>query len=191
MAREMIEESTAIQCPSLSLHLLGMKKVQQLVADPLFFSCLSLDDTLRDTFMKFYSFESKEKKNEALKALNNDSGHGYIIKPQREGGGHNICDENIAPFVQKSSDQELSGYIMMELIKSPSLFTSTLLRNDRIEGSAVPCVSELGIFGAFLADEKLLYERTSGHILRTKAKTCVGEGGIAAGYAYLDTPLLL
>ena len=51
-------------------------------------------------------------------------------------------------------------------------------------------VSELGIFGVFLAeDEKILSNEFAGHLMRTK-QTFNNEGGVSAGYAGLDSPYL-
>jgi glutathione synthase len=54
-------------------------------------------------------------------------------------------------------------------------------------------VSELGTYGYLLGDGKNLevYEnQSSGHILRSKAEH-VNEGGVAVGYAVIDTAFLV
>lgn len=51
-------------------------------------------------------------------------------------------------------------------------------------------VSELGMFGIFLAEgEKVIQNDCGGHILRTKP-IATDEGGVNAGYACLDSPFL-
>ena len=61
------------------------------------------------------------------------------------------------------------------------------------EGTAteVESLSELGIYGTFVRQgTTVLLNRQAGHLLRTKAATS-DEGGVAAGFAVLDSPLLL
>ena len=51
-------------------------------------------------------------------------------------------------------------------------------------------VSELGIFGVFLAKgDQILTNEFAGHLLRTKPSS-INEGGVCAGYAVLDSPFL-
>jgi hypothetical protein len=57
-------------------------------------------------------------------------------------------------------------------------------------GSSQQIISELGIFGAILGDDQnVLFNREAGFVLRSKSPTS-NEGGIAAGFGVLDTPLL-
>ena len=51
-------------------------------------------------------------------------------------------------------------------------------------------LSELGIYGTFVRHgDEVLLNNEAGHLLRTKAATS-DEGGVAAGFAVLDSPLL-
>lgn len=55
----------------------------------------------------------------------------------------------------------------------------------------VESLSELGIYGTFVREgTNVLLNRQAGHLLRTKAATS-DEGGVAAGFAVLDSPLLV
>ncbi len=54
-------------------------------------------------------------------------------------------------------------------------------------------LSELGIFSTILVDastDTILRNDTRGHLLRTKPATS-NEGGVAAGFAVIDSPLLV
>ena len=52
-------------------------------------------------------------------------------------------------------------------------------------------MSELGIFGVFLAKgDKVLMNEFGGHLLRTKP-IANDEGGVAAGFACLDSPYVI
>jgi glutathione synthase len=56
--------------------------------------------------------------------------------------------------------------------------------------AALPAVSELGVYSVWLADGgPPLLNRAAGHLLRTKVDG-TDEGGVAAGFAVLDSPLL-
>lgn len=84
---------------------------------------------------------------------------------------------------------ELDGYILMQRIFPPIHHGRTLVRAE--QAAAFSTVSELGIFSTILADEKGREMRNlaAGHLLRTKPADA-DEGGVAAGYAVLDSPLL-
>jgi glutathione synthase len=57
--------------------------------------------------------------------------------------------------------------------------------------SEVDALSELGVFGSYVAvDGRMLLNAQPGHLLRTKAATS-DEGGVAAGFAVLDSPMLV
>lgn len=52
-------------------------------------------------------------------------------------------------------------------------------------------VSEVGIYGTLVRrGEQELLNREAGHLVRTKAVTS-NEGGVAAGFAVLDSPFLV
>lgn len=52
-------------------------------------------------------------------------------------------------------------------------------------------VSEVGIYGALVRKGPAeLLNREAGHLVRTKAVTS-NEGGVAAGFAVLDSPFLV
>ena len=58
------------------------------------------------------------------------------------------------------------------------------------EAVEMDTLSELGIYGTFVRkDASVLINRAAGHLLRTKAASS-DEGGVAAGFAVLDSPLL-
>ena len=52
-------------------------------------------------------------------------------------------------------------------------------------------LSELGVYVGYLrVGEEVVMNECGGHLLRTKAATS-DEGGVAAGFAVLDSPLLV
>ncbi|KAI9361913.1 glutathione synthetase [Pilaira anomala] len=111
-----------------------------------------------------------------------------VMKPQREGGGHNVYGTDILETLEKLSAEERNAFILMDLIKTPPLDNLMIREGKAITGQVV---SELGIYGTFLADgSKEILNHTGGHLLRTKAVT-TREGGVAAGFAVIDSPLLV
>ena len=57
--------------------------------------------------------------------------------------------------------------------------------------SEVEALSELGVFGSYVeVDGRVVLNAQPGHLLRTKAATS-DEGGVAAGFAVLDSPMLV
>ncbi|KAJ2593017.1 Glutathione synthetase [Coemansia sp. RSA 1804] len=77
----------------------------------------------------------------------------------------------------------------MDLIRAPG-FNNVLLREGKLISSEV--VSELGIYGLWVRDAsgRVVVNKHGGHLLRTKASD-VYEGGVAAGFAVIDSPLLV
>lgn len=122
--REMLERTFAIKCPSLALQLAGAKKVQQVLAEPDVLEdflirrptkvdtgtgvrLVSSEDieALRHTFTDLYPMDDSELGKKA-QALAQEHPEGYVLKPQREGGGNNIYRENIPPFLHQLEEEE-------------------------------------------------------------------------------------
>lgn len=112
----------------------------------------------------------------------------YVMKPQREGGGNNIYDEDIVVSLDRLTREERSTYILMEKIRAPRFRTILIREGQSLEEDVI---SELGIFGVYLAhEEETILNQAAGHLLRTKAAS-VNEGGVASGFAVLDSPYLI
>ena len=103
--------------------------------------------------------------------------------------GNNIYTKDIPPALARLSVSERSSYILMELIKPPPMKNTVLREGELISG---PMASELGIYGIFIAtqDGEVLVNEPAGHLLRTKSAD-MNEGGVATGFAVLDSPLLV
>jgi glutathione synthetase len=190
--RLLIERSFAIKCPSIMYHLSGAKKIQQVLAAKGEVERFVAPDEalrLRASFAGLWELGENMSPEAALAvegALT--SPDNYVIKPQREGGGNNIYGADVRHALLTMPPKELNAYILMQRI-FPAKKESALLRNGEvISGSTV---SELGIYSTYLSDgTKVLLDRQVGHLLRTKLDG-VNEGGVASGFAVLDSPLLL
>ncbi|KAJ3100660.1 Glutathione synthetase [Phlyctochytrium planicorne] len=189
-ARLLIEKSFAIKCPPISYHLVGSKKIQQVLALPGVLERFIKDPNdaklLRSSFTGLYPLDSSEV---GLKAVQDAIANPqrYVLKPQREGGGNNVYGDQIKELLLKLSDKEKKAYILMDLISSPSTKCVMIRRGQPIELDAI---SELGIYGVWLSNDKsVLINKSAGHLLRTKPADS-NEGGVAAGFAVLNSPLL-
>ena len=82
---------------------------------------------------------------------------------------------------------KLAAYILMQRIK-PVSNKSVMVRAGKygIEDT----LSELGVFGVFLKVQgDIVVNECVGHLVRTKTSSS-DEGGVAAGFAVLDSPYL-
>ncbi|RFU25251.1 hypothetical protein B7463_g11089, partial [Scytalidium lignicola] len=200
--RFQIERSHAIKCPSILTQLAGAKKVQQVLATPISPSSVPILDRfipssnperskLEETFTNIYPFDESPAGLEARKiALDPEKCKGYVLKPQREGGGNNIYRSSIPPFLKSLPETHWKSYILMEIITPPPV-RNLILRNGAIEKGGVIC--ELGIYGTCLWDQKskeILHSEEAGYLLRTKGDKSE-EGGVAAGFGCMDSVRLV
>ncbi|KAL9320306.1 hypothetical protein ACSQ67_012145 [Phaseolus vulgaris] len=246
-ARLLMEQSSAIKCPSISYHLVGTKKIQQELAKPGVLESefkelydpgasittlqsllvndgkeerldadLGIDgyrgnlETRMGSFELmclpcwFWFLESKDDiaklrkcfaglwclddSNVVRKAI--ERPELFVMKPQREGGGNNIYGDDVRKTLlelQQAGSQEEGAYILMQRI-FPSVSASILMRNGCCHKDRV--ISELGVFGTYLRNKnRVIMNKQSGYLMRTKMSSS-DEGGVAAGFAVLDSPYL-
>ncbi|KAI2630797.1 glutathione synthase [Hypoxylon sp. NC1633] len=195
-ARYHLERSRAIKCPTVLTQVAGTKKVQQVLATPETSSNPSIlsryisknsVSSLVATFTNIYPLDKTEAGLEARKiAIDPKLCKGYVLKPQREGGGNNIYRSSIPSFLKSIPESHWPSYILMELITPPPV-KNTILRNGKLEHGGVIC--ELGIYGTCLWDQKskkILHNDQAGYLLRTKGDQSE-EGGVAAGFGCMDS----
>ena len=109
------------------------------------------------------------------------------MKPQREGGGNNLYGEDLRDALMSMTPDELESYIIMSRI-SPKSTEAILVRNGQVLMG--PCISELGMYGVALFDnDNEILNAHGGHLLRTKFSN-TNEGGVATGFAVLNSPIL-
>lgn len=185
-ARELMEQSIAVKCPSISYHLVGTKKIQQELAKPNVLERFleNQDDVtkLRKCFAGLWSLDDSDIVKDAIERPEH-----YVMKPQREGGGNNIYGDNVRKNLlqlQKEGSEEKAAYILMQRI-FPSLAPALLMRDGVCHKD--DAISELGIYGAYLRNkENVIMNEQSGYLMRTKVSSS-NEGGVAAGFAVLDS----
>jgi hypothetical protein len=156
---------------------------------------------IRECFAGLWTLDMREDASgEATKQRANaiENPQGYVLKPQREGGGYNYYGEQITEQLTKLSTEEQASFILMERI-FPEAQDTVLAKVGLVtRGKGI---SELGIFGQFIsnggatggdggAGADVLLNESRGHLVRTKLLG-VNEGGVAAGFSCLDSPLML
>lgn len=194
--REDMERAEAVKCPSAPAQLSGMKKVQQLLcehsqlqrfAEPGIAECISRTFA-QQIDPSAYTEEAKSAVQAAMKEPS-----GWVMKPQVEGSGDLLFGEDISRALQAKSKEELAEFILMERIM-PAVTPSAVFSSEegkRAEVAVRRSVSELGIFGTFVADgAKIVRNETFGHLLRSKASD-TSQGGVFVGNAVVDAPLLV
>ncbi|XP_078110440.1 glutathione synthetase [Sander vitreus] len=193
-ARLLMERSLAVKCPDISTHLAGTKKVQQVLASPgvlekFFPDQPQVVEQIRATFAGLYTLDMGPE-GEKTVAMALAAPERFVLKPQREGGGNNIYGSEICQVLQGVKEStERMAYILMDKIH-PTPVQNYLLRRDgplKISN----CLSELGVFGTYVRQGKdMVMNECAGHLLRTKSSEH-SDGGVAAGVAVLDNPLLV
>ena len=116
----------------------------------------------------------------------------YVLKPNLEGGGHNIYRSDIPNFLNSVPQEQWSKYILMRLIEPPPT-TGTLTMPEELYHGAV--VSELGILGTCLwrrkqsGDVEMIKNDVAGWTFKTKPAE-IDEMSVVKGYGSFDCPLL-
>lgn len=188
-ARETIERSDVAACPSVALQLAGAKKVQQDLARPGVverFACPEDATLMRRFFAGLWALDGSGG-DDAAAAIADAIAHpeGYVLKPQREGGGNNVYGEALAAKLRAGG--QLGDLILMQRILPPPQH-SVMVRLGA--GAVATTLSELGVYGTYLRrGGEVLLNAQAGHLVRTKAEAS-DEGGVAAGFAVLDSPYL-
>ncbi|ETV66902.1 glutathione synthetase, variant 3 [Aphanomyces astaci] len=191
IGRTLVERSLAIKCPNIAYHLAGTKKVQQVLATPSELRRFLTEDQsvlVEKSFTGLFGLEQASPDLPRIKALVAANPTGYVLKPQREGGGNNLYGEEVVEALATLTPAELESFILMERIL-PQEQPAVLVRNGApVSGDTI---SELGMFSVALFDNgKAILNEHAGHLLRTKLST-TNEGGVAAGFAVLSSPFLV
>ncbi|KAL1214893.1 Glutathione synthetase [Cardamine amara subsp. amara] len=185
-ARLLIEQSSAVKCPSIAYHLTGTKKIQQELAKPGVLERF-LDNKediakLMKCFAGLWSLDDPEIVKKAI-----EKPELFVMKPQREGGGNNIYGDDVRENLlrlQKDGEEENAAYILMQRI-FPKVSNMFLVREGVYHKDQA--ISELGVYGAYLRNkERVIVNEQSGYLMRTKVSSS-NEGGVAAGFAVLDS----
>jgi hypothetical protein len=87
------------------------------------------------------------------------------------------------------SERERRAFILMSRIETPA--HRCYVVRDGANAEWTEATSELGFYGALLVDgDAVVHNRYAGVLLRTKSAS-ENDGGVSAGVAVLDSPLLV
>ncbi|KAL3109375.1 hypothetical protein niasHT_015220 [Heterodera trifolii] len=114
----------------------------------------------------------------------------YVLKPNRECGGHNYFDEKITEALQKFTLKEKAAHILMQKLHPMTVENYTL--RPLAEPQKATLVPELGVYGFLLGNEvdgTVLENVQQGYHFRSKLAHLNG-GGIGAGLGVYDTAYL-
>jgi len=191
--RLLIEKSRAVKSPSVGHQLVGSKKVQQVLTREgvieKYISDSKVANEIRSTFVNLYSLDMNEQGEKAVKmAIENPEN--FVLKPQREGGGNNLYDDELRTKLEEiGKDERRCAYVIMDKIR-PATTKNYIVKDHSPKISDV--ISELGIFGVFISKGENLVsnKQQTGHLLRSKSSVHK-DGGVCAGVAVLDSPYLI
>ncbi|KAL3105333.1 hypothetical protein niasHT_026066 [Heterodera trifolii] len=195
--RRMIERSTAIKAPSLAIGISCTKKIQQLLTKPevlrRFFSREEDEETIekiQSVFAGLWGMEKDDQKTQDLIKDAMERPENYVLKPNRECGGHNYFDEKITEALQKFTREEKAAHILMQKLRPMTVENYTL--RPLAEPQKATLVPELGVYGFLLGNEvdgTVMANVQQGYHFRSKLAH-LNEGGIGAGLGVYDTAYL-
>lgn len=190
-ARSLLERSAAVKCPTIAMQLVGTKKVQQVLDKEKeverFLSEPGDVEAIRETFAKQLSLSDSDGGAENAR-VGIEQCEDFVLKPQREGGGNNIYGEDVRRELERMSSEERAGYVLMERIR-PVVVKNVVVRGGCTAETEM--VSEFGTFGVHVECEgNVIDSFPAGTLLRSKAAS-QDDGGVAAGVAVLDSPMLV
>lgn len=187
-ARARIAASSAVEVPTIGGQLAGTKRIQQQLARPEVlrrFASAEAAAAMERCFAGMYALDEANAAEVRTRAL--AAPEEFVLKPQREGGGHNFFGAALADRLHTIETEAAAAYVLMERIwplEHPALLASpqgALIERD--------CVSEIGRYGVFLAEaETERMNLDAGYLVRTKPRE-VEESGVSAGYGYLSSLL--
>ena len=109
-----------------------------------------MTDTIKHLFKGIYDlsdFKNQEVIDVKEKAIKNPQD--YVLKPLKEGGGHNFFDDDIKLMLSTFSQEELAHFLLMEKINAPSIKTYMMINGDIKYCEAI---TEIGIYSCVIAD---------------------------------------
>ena len=125
-------------------------------------------------------------------ALDETAAVDWVLKPNLEGGGHNVFGSAIPPYLRSIPESSWEDHILMRLIISPAATLGSLMiagEDGIYEG---PVVSELGILGTCMWRNTgaILRNDVAGWTFKTKILG-VEEMSVVKGFGAFDCPELV
>lgn len=186
-AREMIERSSAVKCPSAGWLLAGLKIVQSRFAEAETIDRF-LPSLTPDTRNKLLGTATRMRRVQDCAAEAEASPSRFVLKKEQGVWAGVDLVEKVRSF-RLAGKTARNWFIVDKIVPAP-VQNVTFVR----EGVAIatgPGLQELGVYGVFLGDgESELTSSCAGYLVRTKPE---GEtdGGVCKGIAVLDSICLV
>ncbi|KAK8791935.1 hypothetical protein WA158_005312 [Blastocystis sp. Blastoise] len=187
--REDLECCLAIKVPNVLLQLVGSKYIQYALSkEGAVEQFLPEKESayLRQCFASMWSLDEVtiDPTTYPIQDAIQNPDH-YLLKPQREGGGHIIAGDTISTMLSNPSQykENLSGTVLMQKITGKHHLAVHVREGQAKE---YDCISELGIISYTVGGGHFYHDSIIGHLLKTKKSWSI-EGGVGAGYAVLNT----
>ncbi|KAF2156437.1 glutathione synthetase ATP-binding domain-like protein [Myriangium duriaei CBS 260.36] len=192
------EMSKAVKCPDVLTHLTTMKVVQCALTQPGSlerFLPKQKATMIRQTFMPMQLLDTTpEGLGSRRIASDKERAESYILKPNLEGGRHNIYRSDIPEFLASVPQEEWHKFILMRLIEPPPDVQGFLMTAKDMYHGAVVC--ELGILGTCVWERRAgseinpLNNKVAGWTFKTKP-AAADEMNVIKGLGCFDCPFLV
>ena len=173
--REKMELSRAIKAPNISYQLANTKYAQHIMGKLELWEKLGYSEETFKEHSKFFpeshclaDFGNSIEKF-SLFIEENGGYSSWVYKPQRDGGGHNLIDEDIKEFLSSASIEEAANYILQKRI---DMATRTGIQTNWTRFMVRPVNDEMGLFYSILSDkDKVIFEKEGGYVNWAKFTT--------------------
>ncbi|XP_063691538.1 glutathione synthetase-like [Bolinopsis microptera] len=189
--RRDLELSAAITVPCVRHQLVNTKLFQMVLTQRSVLDRYTPSSAVTDKILELFCETlhlNPDVEGDKNAQLGIDHPDGYVMKPQREGGGHNIWEEEMREkLLSLSGDPARAQYILMKRITAPRRKNKIVRRG--VMSERFNTVSEFGCFSVYCTDGAGIVKqnKTVGPLIRTKVAG-ENEGGVGVGIAAIDSP---
>jgi glutathione synthetase len=209
-ARLQLERSRAVKCPTVADQLSGMLRILLTLADPKVLDAFASDDASTTAISAVMSgwhlltapgFDSAGPDPGLGHGDRRGSLHGqgtmlrrvldapeeYVLQACVGRGSHVMVGGDLVDHLLTLAPCDRPLHVLQERARPPMRRNYFVQNTSVVLGNAV---SELGVFGAVLADgAEVLHASVLGHVLRSTMTDL--DGGMSSGLAVLDSPFLV
>lgn len=190
--RLIMEQSRAIICPDIGMHLMTFKSIQVKLSQPgiieKYIKDSAVAEKISSVFAEQIALDGSDRAEAAISRAKMDQ-TAYVLKPNKEGGGNNLFNDDAINFLNEITDNEtLASYVLMQRLHPPS-FPVCLVNPDK-KPEIAQGNNELGVMGHLIeVDGRVELNIEAGHVQKVK-NVKDNESGISCGFGYVDSPLL-
>ncbi|KAL5255862.1 hypothetical protein ACHWQZ_G011184 [Mnemiopsis leidyi] len=196
-ARRDMEFSAAVTVPSVRHQIVNMKLFQMLLSRRSFLQKYTSSPELTEEVLSLFCETlplNLDEEGDRNAQLGIDHPAEYVLKPQREGGGNNMWDQEMKQkLISLKGNPARAQFILMKKIRPPIRKNKFVKRGVITE--ELDTVSEFGYYSVYCTnvsdnEDKVISNRVVGPLVRTKSAT-ENEGGVAVGISAIDSPFFV